>query len=489
MFVHHVLLRLQRWENKLYFSFENYKDILCETTTIDLLKIVAQALYLWRYGMKNTLHIYTPANSSRLQYILDWILTTRMGLDWQLHHNLDEWINADGAKISYDEITHLQTALHIKPQELLKNTDIAEQQLNINRWKHSTVLFYNQPSGAIPFDIFSACFYLISRYEEYLPFTPDKHGRFPVEASAAAQFSFLEQPVVDEWIEKFAHILQQKFGINVRENSFTFEPSYDIDLAWRYLHKESKRNVGGYLKDIITFNFGEAISRSMVLSGMKQDPFYCFDALDEIHRKYDLHPRYFFLLGKYGKFDKNVAPEHPAMQFLIQKIHRSYPVGIHPSYGSHTIPNQLEAEINSLEKTIEQPIKDSRQHFIKFNLPDTYQYLIKLGIEHDYSMGYAAANGFRAGTCNPFSWYDLSTEQKTGLTIHPFAFMDATAKYYNKTDKEETFREWERLFFAVKKVNGTFSCIWHNYILSDHKEFKGWRKIYERCLKLVVDNK
>ena len=141
-----------------------------------------------------------------------------------------------------------------------------------------------------------------------------------------------------------------------------------------------------------------------------------------------------------------------------------------------------------LETATGKTVTRSRQHFIKFDLPESYRQLIAVGIRHDFSMGYAGVNGFRAGTSNAFLWYDLPAEVVSGLWVHPFAFMDATARFYNKSSIEETYREWERLYYSVLKVKGTFSVIWHNYILSDYREHKGWLALYERCLRLATDS-
>ena len=35
----------------------------------------------------------------------------------------------------------------------------------------------------------------------------------------------------------------------------------------------------------------------------------------------------------------------------------------------------------------------------------------------------------------------------------------------------------------VKAVNGTFISVWHNETLSEDKEWKGWREVYEEMIK------
>jgi hypothetical protein len=406
-----------------------------------------------------------------------------LDITFRLTSNLKEWQQYEGLKINYDKDDQGQNSLRIIPCGLLQEDKIHKQELSINRWKHSTILFYNQPGAPIPFDIFSAVFYLISRYEEYLPHEQDKHGRFKHEQSVAAQFSFLQQPVVDEWIMHFGKILAQKTGIKIKEKNIRFQPTYDVDIAWKYLHKGTKRLWGGYFKDILTLNWKSALERKAVLSGKQKDPYDCFAWLDKIHQQHNLQPLYFLLLGQLSDYDKNADPALPAMQKLMQDLSARYDVGIHPSYGSHESINVLKEEINILKKATHKSIIKSRQHYIKFTLPETYEHLITAGITDDYSMGYASANGFRAGTSNSFPWYHLLAEQETSLRIHPFIFMDATCRFYNKQNTQQAWQEWERLWHSVKQVNGTFISIWHNHMLGNHRESKDWRELYLKTLK------
>jgi hypothetical protein len=139
-----------------------------------------------------------------------------------------------------------------------------------------------------------------------------------------------------------------------------------------------------------------------------------------------------------------------------------------------------------LENATGKHITQSRQHYIKFTLPETYETLISQGIGDDYSMGYASANGFRAGTSNAFLWYNLKKENVSPLRVHPFAFMEATNKFYLKQNPEAAWPEWERLWHAVKKVDGTFICIWHNYILGTDNDSKGWRELYLKGLEQLT---
>lgn len=437
--------------------------------------------------MQHDILIYCTFNSARLRYVLDWICNEQLQVAYQLTSDRNTWLAFDGLKMNYSAERLQEGTLQVKPVALLQEEQvIREQQLHVNRWKHSTILFYNQPGATVPFDIFAAVFFLLSRYEEYLPHKKDRHGRYPAASSAAAQYAFLQQPVVDEWISSFRKVLERQAGIALPQKQFTCCFSYDIDIAWKFLHKGARRTYGGYLRDLLTLQWSSLAARKAVLTGKATDPYDCFEWLDGLHRQYKIQPLYFLLLGKGSAYDKNADPASPAMKALVAMLAAQYTTGIHPSYLSHQSEQILQEEIRCLELGSHKPVIRSRQHYIKFELPGTYRKLVQAGITDDYSMGYASVNGFRAGTSNAFPWYDLETEAVSRLRVHPFAFMDATSKFYDQNSTEETFREFERLYYAVKKVNGTLYSIWHNYILGTDKAFAGWPQLYERVLQLTT---
>lgn len=433
--------------------------------------------------MRSAVAIYVPENGNnpRLLYVLRWLFSEQLQLPFKVFSDKAEWLAAEGFRINYSKEKFSDDVLQIIPQGLLSESAIKPRPLAVQRWKRHTVLFYNQPGAAMPFDLFAAVFYLLSRYEEYLPHQKDRHGRYLAEQSAAGQYRFLEEPVVDQWLFHFRELLQQK-GLIIPQKSFQAQVTFDIDMAWQYRHRGALRYWGGHLRDILRGHWKAIRERQNVVSEKLEDPYFSFPELDLMHKKYAVHPVIFMLLGQPGKYDRNINPEHPAMRQLMKDLAKSYDIGIHPSYGSHESRERLHQEIGLLADTIKKPVNQSRQHFIKFLLPETYRRLIEEGITDDYSMGYATHNGFRAGTSQSFFWYDLSREEPTMLTVHPFAFMDATSKFYWRKNAEETFREWQKLFLKVQSVEGTFISIWHNFILSRDSD---WLKMYAKVPELL----
>lgn len=435
----------------------------------------------------STLLIYgTLPLSGRMQYVWDWLFIEQLGLPWAYTPDADLWKKHAGPKVNYSEEALSAAELRIRPAGLLSGTTIAACPLSIQRWKHTTVLFYNQPGAALPFDLFAAVFYLLSRYEEYLPHKQDRHGRYRAEDSVAWEYRFLEEPVIDQWLFHVRRLLEKKFSCNLPARPFQPVFSFDVDMAWKYLHRGRTRELLGLSRDLLRLKFATVRERLAVWRGRAADPYFSFPILERLHGAAGVRPIFFFLVGPPGRFDRNNPPQSPAMQQLIAGLAEHYPVGLHPSYQSHQQADRVAEEKTLLEKTVSKPVRINRQHFIKFRLPETYRILLQCGIEADYSMGYASHTGFRAGTSHDFLWYDLEAEETTGLRVHPFSFMDATLRYYQGKTAAEARRVWEKLYRKLKAVDGQFISIWHNFILSREGEgYSDWLQSYADILETL----
>ncbi|MBC7948569.1 MAG: polysaccharide deacetylase family protein [Chitinophagaceae bacterium] len=397
--------------------------------------------------------------------------------------SIDEFSGADGVKVNYSDSRLSDQEIWIRPHGLLHQTGTQLQDTKCFDTNEYTAFF--KTDGDFRFDIFAASFFLLSRYEEYQPHEKDEYGRFPSSDSLAHKEAFLHLPVIDLWIRDLTSIACSKFpSAAFARPSFEFLPTYDIDMAWSFKHKGFWRNLGGMLRSLSKGKIQELRERARVLTGSHVDPFDAFDWLNHLHEHYSLNPYYFFLVARRrASLDKNISPTNEAMQQLIRDHAKKYKVGIHPSWMSGDNESMLKEEISTLSLLINKPIIESRQHYIRFNLPHGYRRLIKAGIKIDFSMGYGDANGFRASTCMPFYWYDLEKEVSTELLLFPFCFMEANAFYENKISADEALAEMRRLHRVVKSVNGHFIMIWHNTFLGTDKLYAGWKEIYEQFIK------
>jgi hypothetical protein len=348
---------------------------------------------------------------------------------------------------------------------------------------------------ALGFDILAASFYLLSRYEEYIIADRDAHGRFDARYSIALRGGFLSLPIIEYW----AVFLQQKLSMafpalvfNKRKGCVL--PTFDIDMAWAFRHKTPLQHFGGMATDVLKLNFKRLKYRFEVLRKREKDPFFTFTHIENILAKAKAinqanginaeneFASIFFLMGKYGEYDKNTPVDTPEFLTLIQDLSAKYKVGIHPSYRSNTEKGRLATEIACLAKASKKNITHSRQHFLKLSLPNTYHNLIKNGISHDYSMGYAEWWGFRAGTSLPFFWFDLSQNGATDLRVVPFCVMDVTLRSYLQLSPAEGQAAARELVKNTLAVGGQAVLLWHNSSLSDWEEWSGWQQVLDGIL-------
>lgn len=431
--------------------------------------------------------VYSHKITPRLRFTFDFLLKEILGLDCELTDDEQNFASSKAMKMSYTR-NPLEDELFFQSKDLLYETGINEQNINVFDWADTKAFFAVGKNSALPFDPFAASFYLVSRYEEYLPHIRDSYDRFEANESIAYQGNFIHKPVVDIWTLKVGEILKQKYpNIKFGERKYKYISTIDIDNAYAYKQKGFMRTAGGFARAIVKFDGKDFIRRAKVLLGTEKDPYDTYDFQFEVQKQYGIKTIYFFLLADYGLNDKNVPHYNRRFQSLIKSIADLAQVGIHPSFGSNKgSSNKLKTEIARLSGIVHKEITKSRQHFLILHLPHTYRRLIDLDIREDHSMGYAVETGFRAGTCTPFFFYDLDQEVKTNLKVYPFAAMDATLKYYKKISPEKSIEHTLKLIEEVKKVNGTFISLWHNESLSDEGLWKGWRKVYLETVKAAT---
>lgn len=431
--------------------------------------------------------VYTPQFSPRVEYIFSTLLPALGVLNFSITTDRTSLINCQQAKINYSEQKVTQDEIWIKPVSLLFENEIKEQTIECFNWKH-TKAFFKTYENDFPFDIFAASFYLITRYEEYLPHEFDMYGRYAHENSIAFIQDFLKLPLVNIWLQQFAELLLKKFPfLHLTPQAFHFLPTYDIDIAWSYLQKGLLRNAGGLIKSMMDGNWARVSERLHVLLGNQKDPFDSYKWLDQLHEEYQLLPLYFFLLAQQNKeHDRNILPRKKSLQKLVQQLSSKYGIGIHPSWQSGDKPELLKEEIDILNRITGKTVEKSRQHYIRMTLPDTYRRLFAAGITEDYSMGYGSINGFRASYCLPYKWYDLEKEKITSLTIYPFCYMEANSYYEQHYSAKQALTELQHYYKKTKEVNGLLITIWHNHFLGTDKMFKGWREVYKTIIEEIT---
>lgn len=434
--------------------------------------------------------ILVPKITNRLYYIFELMLKDELGIDFKFTTDKDSYLSHEGAKLHYGKYPMPEeSGLYQQAANILFEHDIADQDVKICNYKESKAIYpvFNEKS-LFPFDIFAASFYIISRYEEYLPHVSDNYNRFQPQDSILYKMEMMERPVINLWsIDLGNELVARCPEITLKKKTFRFVPTYDVDAAWAYRNKGFFRTTLSLCRDILRFDKNEIKYRWDVLRKKKMDPFDTFEYQIKLQKELKLSPLYFILCGDYNTNDKNISIKNKEFQQLIKHLGDYALVGIHPSFSSYLNKNMIKEEITRLSDVLKREVTISRQHFLRLSLPSSYQILIELDITDDYTMGYASQAGFRAGYADTFKFFDLENDMKTKLNIHPFALMDGTMRDYLNLDVQESYEKAKKLVDEVKNVNGTFILLWHNETLSGEKRWEGWITLYRKILDYILN--
>ena len=426
---------------------------------------------------------FTSQITPRLQHMAHWLGIYLFGKPLSI--TTDAAVE-DDVVFNYSQQPLPCFSFHIQPHPLLFESGIQEQSINIKQAEGTPYFF--ETGGDFPFDVLAASFYLMQRYEEYLPHQKDVYGRYAHIGSLAFQNDFLHLPLVDLWMLQLKQALQQKFpAIPFAERRFQFRPTYDVDIAYSYRGKGLLRNIWSLYRSLATRQLEDLLYRADFIFKEAKDPFDVFDELDELHRQYHLQPIYFLLLAqKQQGIDKNISPNKKVYQRLIKKLAAQYKTGIHFSGAAAVSFSTMKKEKAVLEKITGQPTAINRMHYLLFHLPETYRQLQQLDISEDYTMGYGSVNGFRASTCTPYLWYDLPAETSTSLQIIPFCYMDAVSIFDEEGSPTAALLEMKELLQVVQQVNGHFVSIFHNHFMGNNVAGRQWMELYQQFLEAVA---
>src|SRR5687767_2361657 len=137
--------------------------------------------------------IYLSAITSRCEYVFDLIFRDELDIEYQVTTDMNEFQAYLQEKINYS-FQRYRDEFYINASSFLFEPGIKMMDVLTENKLGTTVLIPNGRSCDLGFDIFSAVFYMLSRYEEYLPFAPDKYGRYSSSDSIAYKNGFLEKP-------------------------------------------------------------------------------------------------------------------------------------------------------------------------------------------------------------------------------------------------------------------------------------------------------
>ncbi|MBG6131092.1 hypothetical protein IWQ47_002562 [Aquimarina sp. EL_43] len=423
--------------------------------------------------------IHVQRITPRVSYTFKQMCKRILGLDIDLTSKIEPFIAHDGPKLSYGR-QPLGKELYFQSVDLLFEHGLNDVDVQVFDWEETKCFFdVKHADSALPFDIFAATFYLLTRYEEYLPHVKDNMGRFPATESIGYIYDFLQDPVIDIWAYKFKKVLLEKYpDLEFRKKKFTIIPVFSVAQTFVYKNKGILRSIGGGIRDLWKLQFDKLTDRIKVLIGLKRDPYDIFDFVIQLQKKKKRKAKALFGLGDYSKYEKNVGYNRPKHHTIIKHIADYIDVGLKVSYEAISDLSLLKKEKLRIENIVNRRLQYSLCSFFKIKLPEAYRNFIELEIGEDYSMGYPKQSGFRAGTCSPFMFYDLDYEVQTPLVVYSFCFASQGDRE-DINDLMSARKEISIYMDKVKKVNGIFIPVFSNTLFSDLQNEPFWKSILE----------
>lgn len=424
--------------------------------------------------------VYLEKSAPRITYIFKHICWRILAIEVEFTSVIEEFISQPGPKCSYGK-KPLGNELFFQSHGLLTQQGIESVEISIKAWDNTIGFFPVSEKSALPFDIFSAGFYLLSRYEEYLPHVKDDRGRFPASESLGFQNEFLQQPVIDIWAYKLKELLKFHFPeIAFPKKKATIHTIVEARKPYAYLQRGLFRSAIGYFTDLFKLQFKKIGDRTSVITGIKKDPNDSFEWFLDLAKGNRQKLSVFFMLGEALTFEESFNTHREQFKMLVKYVGDYANVGLIFSDQALSDYELLKSEKRRMEDITNRALENSMNARLLVNLPEIYRNLVELEIREDFTLFYEDTLGFRAGTCTPFLFYDLDFEIKTPLIVHPVAVSTSVFKNKYVSDIEKKLSAIQN---EVADVNGTYSMVFSNTDFYPSKVNEIWIRTFSEMMQ------
>jgi len=370
-------------------------------------------------------------------------------------------------------------------------------------------------------DVIASSFFMVSRYEEVVLDVKDEHDRFPASGSLAFREGFLEQPIVNEYIEllwSWIHSLKsdlERKPLWPENKEFTVCLTHDVDTLQMYklslmagaildriklflmpntrqktkqINPQAETRLSSLRRVGVKDAFHLMCDWAKVMLKLKKDPRDTFDYMLNLEQKYGFKSSFYFMAGGDSSFDNRYTITEHRVKKLVKQIEaRGNEIGLHGSYNSYDSPEQMAQERAKLDNVAASKDYGCRQHYLRWKVPNTWRFQEHTGLLYDTTLSFADHAGFRCGICLPFKPFDIMENRELNIWELPLIVQEGTLKgaNYQNLSPEEAYKEMVELIQAVKKCHGVFVLLWHNSSFDSLSGWAGWKEVYEKVMKYI----
>ena len=312
---------------------------------------------------------------------------------------------------------------------------------------------------------------LFCRKEEYNSSLRDKNNRFPHYAS---NYRTIFEPKASQYL------MSNGYQVEYPDSSpFAVCLTHDIDAVYESIISKSFRG----MQNVAHGKFKESLN-SITQIRSRKNPYVNFKEIMNLEERYNARSSFYFLALDHKDQDYQGTYDIEDLENEMNMIkERGWEVGLHIGRRGYSDLDELKNEKKRLEKVINSSITGSRNHYLNFVVPESWEMLHAAGIRYDCSVGYADCAGFRNGMCHPYTPFNLNTGKTIDIIEIPLVIMDdSLSDKYMRLDSDRAWGITQRLIDTVAECHGVITLLWHNTsLIGDQIKF------YEKILKYCAE--
>jgi hypothetical protein len=432
------------------------------------------------------INIITTKLLPEFEYSCHVIFKEWLSIDYRLSENNNikrtQVILPNGSYIevdnSIDKLLSVATINEYVQFSLVKNDYIVESDIPVLHGYGVVDRIGNKIS--ISTDIFATCFLMISRLEETLQgIALDDHKRFPATESIAYKYGFLERPIADEYVEMLWNMMiDLDSSLTRKKRDFKKFITCDVDWPFDPIRYSLKQTILSSTADLIK-------RKSIPLAVCKWKNYLCnllgIDCRDDnrdniswimdVNEKAGNKVAFYFITFQTSNFDSKFNFDSKEMRDLFQEINtRGHELGLHPGYhcfndSEHFQNSSIKLKSVLKEENINQKILGGRMHILRWDPLITPTLWDENGFDYDSTLIFAEQSGFRCGTCQEYSMFDLLSRKPLKLKQRPLINMECTIieeRYEGLGETQSAELRFMQFMAICEKFNGTYTLLWHN---------------------------
>jgi hypothetical protein len=317
-------------------------------------------------------------------------------------------------------------------------------------------------------DVVASSFFVLSQYDEAIESTERSRKRENrAENSYIGRHGLLGRPLVNE----YAAALRDAFGrIGLPlaptrrwgNADFAVCLTHDIDGLKKLRNIPPLRTFLHILRQPYPRRLGRGLAllrdygRGLIGGG--PDPYLeGFDRMVRLDAECTAEATYFFLA------DGSTYPlSGDVLQVLMNLQEEGHEIALHSGFGTATSPSELQRQAEALSAVVGHPVRGNRQHYLKFDVAETWRGLESAGICYDSTLGYPDREGFRCGVCLPFQPFDMGRNRPASIWEIPLLIMEESLLGYQRLPLVVAQRRIEGIIDEVERHGGVFVPLWHN---------------------------